>query len=268
LARGKKERDKKRKLYVLVSALFAILMLVPAWLGRGGGGVAISKSDLEKYLFTPESDKYTIMLFLASPKECPVCPEVANNVTQAVELLKQSIVENKLNITVEFKVFTCEGFPQCKDKEALVNFQVYRVSQVPLLLLSYRGLLVPFDPTGLGPRALASLLAQWYQVMSHAWRPPKEGKYLLYLYDKSHQSPYLDSLLKHAEANNVTVVELGCEAYPNNCTDVRSLSTMLVLGVTPNDLPLAIVYEDGRAVAAAKVDRLEGVDRILQALRN
>ena len=260
--------DKKRRMYIIISVVFAALMLLPAWFRSAPGGNVISKADLEKYLYTPDPRNLTIILFLASPKVCPLCPEVANNVTQAVELLKTLELHQKLNVTVTFKEFVCSNFPTCNNKEAAVNFQVYRVSQVPLILLSYRGFLVPIDPVGMGPQRLASLIFQWYTVMRSAWKPPEVGKYLLYLYDKAHESPYLTTLEEQAKLNGVTLVKLGCEQYPSNCTNTTALSTMLVLGVRPQDLPLAIVYKDGRAVAAAKVDVLKGVDVILQALKN
>ncbi len=271
MPRRKSKKDKKQKLYVIAAILFIVMMLVPIWLKgyTGGGGTAtITQEELKKYLFIPPPGNFTVMLFIASAKECPTCPMVASNVTQAINILKNMFKTHHMNVTVEYKVFLCEGFPACKDKEALVNFKVYRVSSVPLLLLSYRGLLVPVDPTGLGPQRLAFLLFQWYNVMKEAWMPPKTGKYMLYLYDEEHKSPYLDTLLQQAKMNNVTVVQLGCKLYPSNCTNITALSTMLVLGLRPTDLPLVIVYKDGRAIAGAKVDNLQGVDKILQALKN
>jgi len=270
MARRKREkRDKKQKLYIIVALVFIVLMLVPAWFrGFRGGGGGITQAELKKYLFVPPPSNFTVMLFVASPKECGICPTVASNVTQAVQILKDFVQTHKLNISITYKVFLCEGFPNCKDKEALVNFRVYRVSSVPLLLISYKGLLVPFDPVGIGPQRLAQILLQWYRLMEVAWKPPTKGKYLLYLYDKAHESPYLNTLIEQAKLNNVTVVELGCNSFPTNCTDPKALGTMAVLGVRPNDLPLAIVYKDGRAIAAAKVDQLQGVNEIIQALKN
>jgi len=68
---------------------------------------------------------------------------------------------------------------------------------------------------------------------------------------------------------NVTVVELGCESYPSDCKDnLRAYATMLVLGVRPQDLPLLIVYKDGRVAAAYQLNKPVDVTAIASTVRS
>ncbi|NPA85441.1 MAG: hypothetical protein GXO07_05520 [Crenarchaeota archaeon] len=270
----KRRRKSDRSAYALVALMFALMMLFSnwfSWFGGGGGkkGEAVfTQEEIKKYLYVPNPNNLTILLFVASIKECPICPIVVDNVTEAVNIFKDYAAKNNLNVSVAFKVFTCYGFPQCTNKEALINFKSYRITDVPVMLITYNGSLIVLNPVGFSPDELARAFLDAYHLLKVAWKPPREGKYLLYLYDSLHKSPFNVTLREQAAVSGVKFVELGCEVYPTNCTDIRALATMLTIGLRPNDLPLAIVFKDGQVVAAAKVDMLNGTNVILQALKD
>jgi len=240
---------------MVILAIVMIILMVGETLVMinrgGGGGTVITAEELKRYEYIPPPGNYTILVFTASAKACPVCPELLQNLTQAVGTLKSMLRSMNVTIPVHVKVFECNNFPSCSNKEALINFKLYGVAQVPLVVVSYRGFIVPINAVGLDPQRLASLLGAWLQLMSEAWKPPKNGVAVLYLYDASHNSTQWNDLQEMLKKYNVTLVALGCKSYPSNCTDnLKAYATMLVIGVRPEQLPLIIVYKNGKPVAS------------------
>ncbi|WP_168050173.1 hypothetical protein [Ignicoccus islandicus] len=268
MARRSKSRGKKENLLIIASSLFilmfigeTIIMLAP----RGSGSNVISREELLKYRYIPSPSNFTVMFFGASIKECPLCPETLSNVTQAINSLKRS--ELFSNTSIVMKVFQCNGFPSCQDKESLVNFKLYRVSQVPLVIISYRGFLVPIDVVGMSPQEIATLLAAWYQILKVAWKPPARGLVVAYFYDGNHTSPYWDIIKKELVSRNVTVVEFGCKSYPSNCTNnIEAYATMLALGISPNNLPLMLVFKDSAIALELQLKGPVNINEIVEKI--
>lgn len=190
-----------------------------------------------------------------------------NNVTSAINILKSSLAKN-LNTTIKFEVLQCANFPQCTDKRARINVIWYKVSQVPIIVIVTNRLEVPIDPTGLGPQRLARLIAAWITVLKHAWLPPPQGKYVLYFYDDQHKSALIDTIKSVALQKGYKFIPMGCASYPTNCTNVTVFSTMTLLGIRPQNLPLVMVIKDGRVVTVAQPTTFENVDKILKALQS
>ena len=258
---------------MVVLAIVMIILMVGetiVMINRGGaGGAVITAQELKKYEYIPSPSNYTIMVFTASPKTCPICPELLQNITEAVNILKSMLKAMNSSVPIVVKVFECVGFPQCNSKEALINFKLYGVAQVPLVAVAYRGFVVPINAVGLDPQHLASLLGAWLKLMSEAWKPPMKGVAVLYLYDGLHNSTQWNDLKELLRGYNVTVVALGCKAYPSNCTNnLEAYATMLVLGIRPEQLPLVIVYKDGRPVASYYLGRPVDVAAIVAQIKS
>ncbi len=270
MAKKTRKRSKKETILMIGAALFIILFIgeTIVMLGpRGGGGTVISREELLKYRYIPSPSNFTIMVFTAPIKSCPLCPEVLSNVTEAVNILENSNVFGNTSITL--KVFQCQGFPNCKDKESLINFRLYRVSQVPLVIISYRGFLVPLNVIGLSPRDIANLLVAWYRILQVAWRPPLKGLVVTYFYDSNHTSPYWDLIKDELLKMNVTVLEFGCKSYPSNCTNnIKAYATMLALGISPNSLPLVLVFKDASLVLEAQLKGPVNVNQLVDKIRS
>ena len=270
MAKKTKRRSKKETMLMIGSALFIILFIgeTIVMLGpRGVRGNVISRQELLKYRYIPSPSNFTVMIFTAPIKSCPLCPETLSNVTEAVTILKNSKLFS--NTSIVLKVFQCEGFPNCKSKESLVNFKLYRVSQVPLVILSYRGFLIPIDVTGMSPQEIAGLLAAWYRILQVAWRPPAKGLLVAYFYDLNHTSPYWDILKEELSAKNITYVEFGCKSYPSNCANnTVAYATMLALGISPNDLPLLLVFKNSAIVFGTQMKGPVNVDEIVSKIES
>ena len=270
MARKAKRRSKKETLLMIGSALFIILFIgeTAIMLGpRGARGTVISKQELLKYRYIPSPSNFTVMVFSAPIKDCPLCPETLSNVTEAINILKNSKLFS--NTSIVLKVFQCEGFPNCKSKANLINFELYRVSQVPLVIISYRGFLVPVDVTGMSPQEIAGLLAAWYRILLVAWRPPAKGVVVAYFYDGNHTSPYWDILKEELSAKNVTYVEFGCKSYPSNCAkNTVAFATMLALGISPNDLPLLLVFKNSTIVMGTQLKGPVNVDELVSKIES
>lgn len=258
----------KNQLMVVLAIVLIALMLVPVWLRSGTGGAVITLSELKKYVILPKSTNETlVLLFVASPKECPICPQVLSNVTQAMNIVKTQF-SKQINGTVVFKVIQCNNFPNCSNKEARVNVIWYKVPQVPILIITTNRLQIPIDPTGLGPDRLARLIVGWITVLKHAWLPPPVGKYVLYFYDSSHKSTLIDTIEAEALQKGFKFIEMGCQQYPTNCTNTTVLSTMMLLGLRPQNLPLIMVIKNGKVVVATSPTTFDSVNKILKALQN
>ena len=253
---------------VAVAVILALLMLIPAWLRSSTGGAVVSLSELKRYVIVPKNANETLLLlFVAGPKECPICPQVLSNVTQAVNIVKTQFGK-QLNGTLTFKIIQCNGFPNCSNKQARINVIWYKVPQVPILVIVTNRLQVPIDPTGLGPKKLAKLIVGWITVLKHAWLPPPVGKYVLYFYDETHKSALIDTIRTEAIQKGFKFIAMGCQQYPTNCTNTTVLSTMMLLGLRPQNLPFVMVIKNGKVVVAAMPTSFEQVNKILKGLQN
>ncbi len=268
MARKSFVKKYKNQLMVAVAIVLALLMLIPAWIRSGTGGTVVSLSELKRYVIVPKSENETlILLFVGGPKECPICPQVINNVTQAINIVKTQF-EKQLNGTIVFKIIQCNGFPNCSNKQARINVIWYKVPQVPILIIATNKLQVPIDPTGLGPDKLARLIVGWITVLKHAWLPPPTGKYVIYFYDDAHKSALIDTIKAEALQKGFKFVEMGCKQYPTNCTNTTVLSTMMLLGLRPQNLPFVMVIKNGKVVVATMPTTFDQVNKILKALQN
>ncbi len=261
----------KQKLMLIGAIAFVILMLGETiiMINRGGGGgVVLTEAELKKYEFIPPQNNFTVIVFTAPVKECPICPELLQNLTQAVDLVNKALASENITIRAQMKVFECNNFPQCSNTEALINFKLYGVSQVPLVIVSYRGFLVPINVVGMSPEQMARLMLAWLALMSHAWKPPKTGVAVVYFYDSLHNSTQWQDLLSLLKDVNVTTVALGCKVYPSNCTNnTQAYATMLVYGIRPEQLPLLLVYKDGRLVASYQLNKPQDLIALAQEIK-
>ncbi|UXD22341.1 hypothetical protein IPA_03680 [Ignicoccus pacificus DSM 13166] len=241
----------KEKIMIVGAIALVILMIgeTLVMIGRGGVGGAITVEELKKYEYIPPEGNYTIMVFIAPPQTCPICPELVQNITQAVKLVNEVLAQSNTSIRAHVKIFDCANFPHCTSKEAYVNFMINKVSQVPMVFVSYRGFKVPINVVGMSPQQMAQLLLAWLKLMSAAWKPPAKGVAVVYFYDSTHNSTQWQELVKLLKPYNITLVELGCKQYPSNCTNnVVAYATMLVLGLRPENLPMVLIYKDGQLV--------------------
>ncbi len=235
-------RKYKRQILLGGALVFIILFLVPSYLIRTH---PISAEELKKLMFIPPRDVPTVVLFIT--KDCNVCPQVIQNVTEAIKE-----AQNITGTQIALKVFECQSLTVCNNKEAYINFRVYEVTQVPTMYIFYKGLMQRIDPTALPPKRLGQLLAAWIITVQHAWLPPDKGLYVVYFFDGNHTSPYVAEIASVAKNYGAKFIEMGCELYPQQCSNITVKATMILLGIRPQDLPLVLVFKDGRVVFAVR----------------
>ena len=234
-------RKYRRQILLGGAIVFIVLFLVPSYLIRSH---PISAEELRKLMFVPPEDVPTVVLFIT--KDCGICNQVLQNVTEAIR-----VAQNITNMQIVLKVFECQSLTVCNNREAYINFRVYGVSQVPAMFIFYRGLMQSVDPTALPAKRLGELLAAWIITVQHAWLPGK-GLYVVYFYDGNHTSPYVEEIKTIAKNYGAKFVEMGCRLYPQQCSNITVRATMTILGIRPQDLPLVIVFKDGRAIFAVR----------------
>ncbi len=232
----------KRQILIGGAIAFIVMFLVPSYLIRSH---PISAEELKKLMFVPPENVPTVVLFIT--KDCGICSQVLQNVTEAIK-----IAQNITHTQIVLKVFECQSLAVCNNREAYINFRVYGVTQIPTMLIFYKGLMQHIDPTALPANKLGELLAAWIITVQNAWLPPNKGTYLVYFYDSNHTSPYVNEIASIAKNYGAKFIMMGCKFYPHQCSNVTVKATMIILGIRPQDLPLVLVFKDGRVVFAAR----------------